>query len=64
MKVRVDATKCDAYGNCADHLPEVFTLDDWGYASAEGDGEVPAGKEEQARLAIKDCPADAITSEE
>jgi len=60
VKVRVDATKCQAFGICAEHLPEVFTLDDWGYASAENDGEVPAGKEEQAHRAIRDCPENAI----
>jgi ferredoxin len=61
MKVRVDATKCEGYGTCAAHLPEVFKLDEWGYASVEGDGEVPAGKEDLARRAIYDCPVNAIT---
>lgn len=64
MKVRVDPTKCDAYGNCAGHLAEVFKLDDWGYAFVEGDGEVPDGKEKEARRAVADCPANAITAEE
>lgn len=64
MRVRVDPTKCDAYGNCAGHLAEVFKLDDWGYASVEGDGGVPEGKEELAHLAVADCPARAITAEE
>lgn len=64
MKVRVDATKCQAYGTCAIHLPEVFKLDEWGYATVEADGDVPVGREEIARKAIVDCPERAITSED
>ena len=61
MRVRVDPSKCDAFGVCAEHLAEVFTLDEWGYASTEDDGEVPAGKDDLARKAIKDCPTQAIS---
>ena len=64
MKVRVDATKCQAYGTCAIQLPQVFKLDEWGYASTEAGGEVPAGCEEAARKAILDCPERAITAVE
>jgi ferredoxin len=60
MKVRVDAELCEGFGNCAVHLPEVFELDDWGYASVEGDGTVPEGMEHLATRAIHDCPAHAI----
>jgi ferredoxin len=60
VKVRVDAERCEGFGNCAVHLPEVFVLDDWGYASVEGDGAVPEGKEQLATRAIHDCPAHAI----
>lgn len=62
MQVRVDATKCEGYGNCARHLPDVFKLDEWGYAYTEGDGAVPQGKEPLARRAIADCPTGAISS--
>jgi ferredoxin len=64
VKVRVDPVKCEGYGVCAEHLAEVFKLDEWGYAYVEGDGEVPAGREEDARKAINDCPTDAIVEEE
>ena len=64
MKVRVDSTKCQAYGTCAIHLPEVFKLDEWGYAYVDDDGAVPGGAEESARKAIADCPERAITSED
>lgn len=60
MKVQVDQTKCEGYGTCAEHLAAVFVIDEWGYASVEGDGTVPAGDEDVARRAIADCPVHAI----
>jgi ferredoxin len=61
MRVALDATKCEAYGACADHCPSVFELDEWGYASVIGDGSVPTGEEENARAAVNACPENAIT---
>jgi ferredoxin len=60
MKLRVDATKCEGYGKCVDVMPDLFVLDDWGYASIEGTGVVPEGQEDLARQAIAVCPAFAI----
>ena len=42
-------------------LPEVFLLDEWGYAYTENQGEVPAGREELAREAVAECPVHAIS---
>jgi ferredoxin len=61
MKVHVDMSKCQAYGNCADAAPQLFSLDDWGYAVVEGDGNVAPQDEEAARNAAAACPAVAIT---
>lgn len=36
-------------------------VDDYGYASAIGDGNVPPELEEKARLAVDNCPEFAIT---
>jgi ferredoxin len=63
MKVRVDATNCQGYGSCKENAPELFELDEWGFASVTGDGEVPAGQEGQAQEAVRACPARAITAE-
>jgi len=60
MKVRLEVAKCEGYGTCNVHLPEVFKLDEWGYAFLEGDGTVPDGKEDLARRAVIDCPVHAI----
>jgi ferredoxin len=63
VKVRVDPAKCQAHGECTTHCPEVFRLDDWGYAYTDGDGQVPDGLEESAQSAVEACPEAAITSE-
>jgi ferredoxin len=60
MKVRVDDRVCEGFGLCSQHLPEVFRLDEQGFASVEGDGLVPAGLEGAARSAIDGCPTFAI----
>lgn len=63
MKARVDPVKCEGFGPCHDLLPEVFHLDEWGYAYTTDGGEVPEGKEQDAELACRNCPTDAITTE-
>jgi ferredoxin len=40
--------------------PELFVLDRFGNASAAGDGHVPPGFEEKARLALANCPEMAV----
>lgn len=60
MKATVDATKCEAYGACADLCPSVFSLDEWGYASVVGDGSVAADDEVKAKEAASACPEQAI----
>ncbi|MEV7005044.1 ferredoxin [Streptosporangium sp. NPDC051022] len=61
MKALVDATRCQGMGVCAEICPSVFVLDDWGFASAAGDGGVPSGDETAARDAAARCPEKAIT---
>jgi ferredoxin len=60
MRVRVDADKCQGHNRCYAIAPELFDVDDLGYATAIGDGTVPAGMEEQARLAAANCPELAV----
>lgn len=59
MKVRVNSTKCMGERLCAKVCPQVFEVDEWGFAYAPKE-EVPAEYEESARIAIKNCPMDAI----
>jgi ferredoxin len=60
MKVRLESATCDGFGTCAEHSPELFELDEWGYASVKGDGEVALELETKVRRAVADCPVHAI----
>lgn len=55
--LRVDPIACDAYGLCAELLPEAITLDEWGYPIA---GPVPDHLLRLARRAAADCPVLAL----
>lgn len=61
MRIRLDRTICDGFGACAKHAPEYFPLDDWGYASLEGNGEVAEADRDAVIRALLDCPVHAIT---
>lgn len=60
MKIQVDSTKCDAYGLCAESAPQLFELDDFGYAAVLGGGLVGEDDRTAARTAIEACPVKAI----
>ena len=63
VRVRVNPIRCTAFGFCAEFAPELFTLDDWGYAwlrDPKATGELADVAREAARL----CPTDAIIIEE
>lgn len=60
MKVHIDSDRCQGHGRCYDLAPELFTEDDEGYGQVAGDGTVTAGKENAARLAVANCPEQAI----
>lgn len=61
MRIRLDRTRCDGFGLCAKHAPTYFSLDDWGYASLEGNGEVAEEDRDAVMRALLDCPVHAIT---
>jgi ferredoxin len=61
MKIRLDRTICDGFGVCAAHAPNLFSLDDWGYAALVGTGEIDPADEDAATRALLDCPVNAIT---
>jgi len=60
LRVRVDPDKCQGHNRCFDLAPELFDVDDLGYAHELNDGVVPEGLEEKARLAVANCPEQAI----
>ena len=57
MKLTVDPTICQGYGLCADEAPELVELDDAGYATIIGDGEV--GDELQSAAEFLAAQADS-----
>jgi ferredoxin len=61
MRVAVDSEKCQGHNRCFSLAPELFDVDDYGYATHIGDGEVAPELEEKARLAVANCPEFAIT---
>jgi ferredoxin len=60
MKVQIDSACCQGHGRCYDLAPELFGEDEEGYGAVLGDGTVPPGKEDDARLAVLNCPEHAI----
>ena len=52
---------CQGHQRCYALAPELFDVDDLGTASEIGDGTVPPELEEKARLAMANCPENAIT---
>ena len=60
MKVTVDSEKCQGHNRCYALAPELFDVDDLGYAMAMGDGTVTPDLQDKARLAVANCPEHAI----
>jgi ferredoxin len=64
MKVSIEAEKCQGHNRCYALAPELFDVDDYGQAVVIGDGDVAAGLEDKARLAVANCPEYAISIQE
>ena len=62
LRVRVDPVACEAYGYCAELLPERVTLDEWGYPVVDG-APVAAGLVDLAHRAAAECPRRAFRVE-
>ena len=62
MRLHVDQSKCQGHNRCAMVAEGLFDIDDEvGTASPAGDGLVPPGREDDARLAVDNCPEYAIS---
>ena len=59
LSLAVDRIKCDGRGLCAELLPELIRLDDWGYPIL-ADRPVPEYLLPLAQRAVEDCPVLAI----
>lgn len=58
-RLRVDPIACDGRRLCAEVLPELITLDDWGFPVIE-DVDVPAALLDEAAEAVRLCPLLAL----
>jgi ferredoxin len=58
-RLRVDPIACGGRGLCAEILPELIALDDWGFPVIGGD-DVPEGLLQEAREAVRLCPRLAL----
>lgn len=57
--IGIDRIACDGYGTCAELLPEMIRLDEWGYPII-APGPVPHGLLDHARMAVDTCPVLAL----
>jgi ferredoxin len=58
-RLRVNPIACSGHGVCAELLPELISLDEWGYPVI-ADAPIPASLLKQARRVVTDCPALAL----
>lgn len=63
IRLRVDPIRCDGAGFCAELVPELVSLDDWGFPVIEAP---PSGAAEleHARRAVALCPRQALFLED
>jgi ferredoxin len=58
-RITVDPVACDAYGYCAELLPEAIVLDEWGYPMVDARA-LPSDLVVTAKRAVRDCPKRAL----
>ncbi len=63
FRLSLNPVACDAYGYCAEILPEAITLDEWGYPVVDG-APLPAELVALAKRAVRDCPRRALALEQ
>ncbi|MGH8996850.1 MAG: ferredoxin [Acidimicrobiales bacterium] len=60
MSLSIDPVACDAFGYCAELLPELVSQDEWGYPIV-GSEPLPEELVALATEAVRQCPRRAIT---
>ena len=61
-RLRVDLIACDGRGLCAEALPGLITLDDWGFPIVSRRA-VPTHLLADARVTVRACPKLALSLE-
>jgi ferredoxin len=62
-RLRVNPITCEAHGLCAELVPELIRLDDWGYPILD-ESVVPRDLLGLARRAVDACPTLALLLDE
>ena len=57
--LRVNPINCSGHGVCAELLPELIVLDEWGYPIIDGEP-IPPALLKHARRAVQSCPKLAL----
>ncbi|HYM66457.1 MAG TPA: ferredoxin [Patescibacteria group bacterium] len=60
FRLGIDRIRCDGHGLCAELLPELVRLDDWGYPII-APGAIPHHLMPHAERAVEGCPVLALT---
>ncbi|NCG40730.1 MAG: ferredoxin, partial [Actinobacteria bacterium] len=55
MRIKVDTEKCQGHNRCYSLAPELFDVDDYGYATEIDDGTVSLELVDKAKLAAANC---------
>jgi ferredoxin len=63
MYIRLDAERCQGHGRCYVLAPDLFDADDYGHCVLLVE-EVPAGRIDDARTGVENCPEQALTLED
>ncbi|MEU8515879.1 ferredoxin [Kitasatospora sp. NPDC048722] len=59
--LRIDRIACTGHGQCAELLPELIALDEWGYP-VQLDAAVPRRLRAHVRRAVRACPRLALST--
>jgi len=62
IRLTVDPIACDGRGLCAELLPELVSLDDWGFPLISAT-DIPAAIHAEARAVVRLCPMLALRLE-
>ena len=63
-RLRVDPTLCTGFGYCAEIVPELISLDDWGYPIVNSQPFDKGNLVHLARRAVATCPRLALLLED
>ena len=60
MRVKVNGELCQGHNRCYALAPDLFDVDDFGYAHTRFEDTLPVEMERLARLAEANCPEHAV----